>query len=294
MIINLNGKLVSGQEARISILDHGFLYGASVYETLRTYQGKPFLLYAHLARLRESAQAIYLNLPFSDSQLRDEVKKTLSAGNYPESVLRIIVTCGEGDLGYDPALCTTPSFILLVYPLVPPPREIYEQGVVLSLVSVRRNLAEALNPAVKSGNLLNPKLAWIEAHRQGAYEALMLNSKGELTECAMSNLFLVKNRVLKTPALECGVLPGVTRNLVLQIARAHSIPAEEKPLLPADLFEADEAFLTATSREIVPVVQCDKRMIGNGHPGPLTVWVHNKYRDKVIALMDQHELLRTV
>jgi branched-chain amino acid aminotransferase len=289
MIINLNGKIVPKEEARISVLDHGFLYGASVYETLRTYGGKPFLLDAHLTRLRESAQGICLNLPFSDSQIKEEVRKTLRASGNPESALRIIVTCGEGDLGYDPALCTSPSLVLLVYPLVPPPPEIYEKGVALSLVSVQRNLAGALNPVVKSGNLLNPRLAWIEANRKGAYEALMQNYKGELTECTMSNLFLVRNQALKTPAPECGILPGLTRNLVLQVARDQYINVQETSLFPDDLLEADEAFLTVTSREIVPVVRCDDRIIGTGRPGPLTVWLHERYRDKVMALMNQCE-----
>ena len=286
MIINLNGKIVSREEARISVMDHGFLYGASVYETLRTYGGKPFLLDAHLSRLRESAQGIYLCFPFSDTQIKEEVRKTLQASNYPEAVLRIVVTCGEGDLGYDPALCTAPSLILLVYPLVPPSSEIYEKGVVLSLVSVRRNLASALNPAVKSGNLLNPRLAWVEANRKGAYEALMLNYKGEITECAMSNIFLVRNGVLKTPALECGILPGLTRSLVIQVARNQFIEIQETSLFPADLFEADEAFLTVTSREIVPVVRCDDRVIGTGCPGPLTLCLRDRYREKVMALMN--------
>ena len=289
MIINLNGKMVPREEARISVLDHGFLYGASVYETLRTYGGKPFLLEAHLTRLRESAQGICLNLPFSDSRIEEEVRNTLGANNFPESVLRIIVTCGEGDLGYDPALCTSPSLVLLAYPLVPPPSEIYEKGVAVSLVSIRRNLSSALNPVVKSGNLLNPRLAWIEANRRGAYEALMRNYKGELTECAMSNLFLIKNGELKTPALESGILAGLTRNLVLQVARDQLMNVQETSLFPADLLEADEAFLTATSREIVPVVRCDEKVIGTGCPGPLTRWLHERYRDKVLTLMKRCE-----
>jgi branched-chain amino acid aminotransferase len=285
MIINLNGKIVSREEARISILDHGFLYGASVYETLRTYCGKPFLLDAHLMRLRESAQGIHLELPFSDQQIKEETLKALAAGDYPEAGLRIIVTYGEGDLGYDPALCTSPSLIILVYPLVPDPEEIHQEGVALSLVSVRRNLASALNPAVKSGNLLNPMLAWIEANRNGAYEAIMLNYRGELSECAMSNLFLIKDQVLKTPALECGILPGLTRNFVLEAARALLISVRETSLFPQDLYEADEAFLTVTSRELVPVVRCDDHVIGQGHPGPWTRRLHEKYREKVKALM---------
>ena len=289
MIINLNGKMVPREEARISVLDHGLLYGASVYETLRTYGGKPFLLDAHLARLRESARGICLSLPFSDSQLKEEVRKTLGASNNPESALRIIVTCGEGDLGYDPALCASPSLILLAYPLVPPPSEVYERGVAVSLVSIRRNLTDALNPVVKSGNLMNPRLAWIEAYRKGAYEALMCNYKGELTECAMSNLFLIKHEVLKTPAPESGILPGLTRNLVLQVARDQSMNAQETSLIPGDLLEADEAFLTATSREIVPVVRCDERVIGTGYPGPLTRWLHERYKDKVLTLMKHCE-----
>jgi branched-chain amino acid aminotransferase len=285
MLINLNGKIVPKSEAKVSIFDHGFLYGDSIYETLRTYGGKPFLLDLHLLRLQESARGIYLELPISPEQLKRELIKTLEAARYPESYGRIIVTRGEGDIGYDPKLCRSPSFIILVTQLMPPPPEIYEKGVTISLVSVRRNLASAINPAVKSGNLLNQTLAWMEAAKHEAYEALMLNYKGELAECTMSNIFLLKIRRLSTPALDCGILPGITRKLVLEIAQLNGLELRESSLSPQDLFEADEAFLTGTSREIIPVVRCDRQVIGSGAPGPITKFLHAKYKQKVEELM---------
>jgi branched-chain amino acid aminotransferase len=285
MIINLNGQIVAKDAARISIFDHGFLYGASIYETLRTYGGRIFLLNQHLKRLEQSARGIHLHLPCSLEELKLEVLKTLQAAAYPESAVRLIVTRGEGGLGYASELCGTPSFIILVFPLEPPSKDSYERGVELALVSTRRNLPEALDPAIKSGNLLNQMLAWNEAHSRDAYEALMLNFRGELAECAMCNFFLVKNQILKTPALECGILQGVTRQLVLEIARESNIKAEETILQPSDIFQADEAFLTVTSREIVPVVQCDHREIGSGFPGAMTRFLHLKYRQKVKELM---------
>ena len=286
MFVNLNGKMVSKSEAKVSIFDHGFLYGDSIYETVRTYGGKPFLLDLHLARLQESAQGIYLELPISPEQFKLELNRTLEAAQYLESYIRIIVTRGEGDIGYNPNLCGSPSFIILVNQLVPAPAELYERGVSVSLVSVRRNLASAINPAVKSGNLLNQVLAWMEAARHKDYEALMLNYKGELAECTMSNIFLLKIRRLSTPALDCGILPGITRKLVLEIAQLNGLEAKESSLSPQDLLEADEAFLTVTSREIIPVVRCDHHVIGSGVPGAATKFLHAKYKQKVEELMN--------
>jgi branched-chain amino acid aminotransferase len=283
MIVNINGKIVPASEARISIFDHGFLYGASVYETLRTYNRKLFLLATHLERLQQSAQAVRVQLPISTPQMAAEIQKTLDTAPYPEAAIRVIVTRGEGPPGYDPALCATPSYIILVSPLQPPPKEIYEKGVAIALVSVRRNLAEAIDPAIKSGNLLNQMLAWNEAHDRDAYEALMLNHAGELTECSQSNIFLVKNQVLKTPATSCGILDGVTRQLVLEIAKTSNIQALETALSPSDIYRADEAFLTMTSREIIPVVRCDNTVIGSGYPGPVTKALQLKYRQRVRA-----------
>jgi branched-chain amino acid aminotransferase len=285
MIINLNGKMVPESEAKISVLDHGFLYGASIYETLRTYGGKPFLLDSHLGRLQESARGIYLELPISIRQIRQELKRVLEVAQYPESYIRIIVTQGEGELSYDPFLCKNPNLIILVNELSPPPAEIYEKGVTVSLVSVRRNLASAINPSLKSGNLLNNMLAWVEGHNHGGYEALMLNFKGQLAECSMSNIFLVRNQTLKTPALDCGILPGITRGLVLEVAKDSCVAAQEASLYPEDFYEADEAFLTVTSREIIPVVRCDNNVIGSGVPGTVTKLLHAKYREKAKELM---------
>lgn len=289
MLINLNGQIVSKKEAKISIFDHGFLYGASIYESIRTYGGKPFLLKHHLERLEQSARGIHLIMSLSIPELKSEILKTLNAASYPEATLRLMITRGEGEIGYGPELCGPPNFIILVFPFEPPPKDLYEQGVELALVAIRRNLPEALDPAIKSGNLLNQMLAWNEAHSRDAYEALMLNFRGELAECTMCNFFLVKNQVLKTPALECGILQGVTRQLILEIARESNVRAEETILHPNDLFQADEAFLTVTSREIVPVVRCDHREIGSGFPGAMTRFLHLKYRQKVKELMTREE-----
>jgi branched-chain amino acid aminotransferase len=285
MIINLNGKIVPESEAKISVLDHGLLYGASIYETLRTYRGKPFLLDSHLGRLQESAQGIYLKLPISIRQIRKELQRTLEAARYPESYVRMIVTRGGGELSYDPSLCKNPNFIILAKELSPPPAELYDNGVTVSLVSVRRNLASAVNPSLKTGNLLSNMLAWVEGNRHGAYEALMLNVEGQLTECTMSNIFLLRNQTLMTPAIDCGILPGITRGLVLEVARESGMAALETALFPHDLYQADEAFLTVTSREIIPVVRCDSQTIGSGVPGAVTKLLHAKYRQKVEELM---------
>lgn len=285
----MNGQIVSRDEAKISIFDHGFLYGASIYESLRTYAGRPFMLKNHLERLELSAQGIHLKLPLPLAELEAEILRTVKVAAYPEAAIRIIITRGEGGMGYAPKSCGPPCRIILVFPLEPPPLDIYEQGVELALVSVRRNLPAALDPAIKSGNLLNQLLAWNEAQERGAYESLMLNYRGELTECAMCNFFLVKNQILKTPGLECGILQGITRQLILEIAHESNFKTEEAVLQPNDLFQADEAFLTVTSREIVPVVRCDQKKIGSGFPGPTTRFLHMKYRQKVKELMSKEE-----
>jgi branched-chain amino acid aminotransferase len=287
VLINLNGTLLPRSEAKISIFDHGFLYGDSIYETLRTYGGKPFLLNLHLARLEESGKAIRLQLPLSLQQLGQEINRTLEVEHYPESYVRIMITRGEGDLGYDLRLCGRPNFLIFVGPLPPAPVEIYEKGVTLSLVSVRRNLPAAINPAVKSGNLLNQALAWMEAQDASAYEALMLNYKEELAECTMSNIFFVTDRIVHTPSVECGILPGLTRRWVLEVARTQGMTVREGAFSKRDLFSADEAFLTVTSREIIPVVCCNQHVIGTGIPGPVTRRLHEGYRQKVKELMEK-------
>jgi branched-chain amino acid aminotransferase len=287
VLINLNGAILPKSEAKISILDHGFLYGDSIYETVRTYGGKPFLLNLHLERLEESGRGIHLKLPLSLPRLGLEVIKTLEAAHYLESHIRIMVTRGEGDFGYDPKLCTQPNVVIFVSPLPPPPAEIYDKGVNISLVSVRRNLSSALNPAFKSGNLLNQALAWMEGQKDGAYEALMLNYKGDLAECTMSNIFFVKDEVVQTPSLDCGILSGLTRSLVLEIARTLGMPVREGAFSERELFSADEAFLTVTSREVIPIVRCNDHLIGRGIPGPITQRLREAYRQKVRGLMEK-------
>ncbi|MEW5976582.1 MAG: aminotransferase class IV [Acidobacteriota bacterium] len=289
MIINLNGRIVPRKKATVSLFDHGFLYGFSVYETLRTYGGKPFLLEAHFERLQQSAARLALRLPFSLEEFKEELKRTLEVGAYQESQVRVIVSRGEGELGYDPASCRAPTFAILVSLLPETSVRLYQEGVEISLVSIRRNLPDALDPAIKTGNLLNQILAWSEGQSRGAYESLMLNYKGELTECTMSNIFLVKDGLLRTPALECGILAGLTRELVLQLARQNQVPSQEASLVPEDLYAASEAFLTVTSRELVPVVSCDRHRIGDGKPGPITRLLHERYRAMVERLMEDFQ-----
>jgi branched-chain amino acid aminotransferase len=288
VLINFNGTIVPKSEAKISIFDHGFLYGDSVYETIRTYGGKPFLLNLHLERLAESGAGIHLKLPLSLTQLGQEVIKTLQAAQYPESHARIMITRGEGDFGYDPKLCGRPNFLIFVSPLLMSSPEIYEKGVAISRVSVRRNLPSAINPAIKSGNLLNQALAWMEGQKDVAYEALMLNHKGDLAECTMSNIFFVKDEVVQTPSLDCGILAGLTRKLVLELARTLHVPVREGTFSEREFLSADEAFLTATSREIIPVVRCNDQVIGRGIPGPVTQCLHEAYRQRVRELMEEH------
>jgi branched-chain amino acid aminotransferase len=287
VLINFNGAIVPPSEAKISILDHGFLYGDSIYETIRTYGGKPFLLDLHLERLEESGKGIHLTLPLPRAQLGQEVIKTVGVARHHESQIRIMVTRGIGDFGYDPKLCSDPSFLIFVSPLFVPPAEIYDKGVRISLVSVRRNLPSAINPAVKSGNLLNQALAWMESQKDGAYEALMLNYKGDLAECTMSNIFFVKDKVLLTPSLDCGILGGLTRRLVLELARTLGMPVREGAFSVREFLSADEAFLTVTSREIIPVVRCNDQTIGQGIPGTITRRLHEAYRQRVCELMEK-------
>jgi branched-chain amino acid aminotransferase len=269
--VNIDGRICNEREAAVSVFDHGFLFGDGVYETLRTYDGTPFLFARHLARLRQSAERIALTLPFSDDEVLGRVSATIGAADLPgEAYVRILLTRGVGDIMYDPRACPSPTLIIIVKPFVPPPDETYQRGVKISLVSVVRNHPEALNPRIKSNNLLNNALAMQEAHKHGAFEALMLNYRGEISECAQSNFFIVRDGEVLTAPLEAGILPGITRGLVFELGEQLHLPVRETTLRYADLPLADEAFLTSTTREIAPVVMVDDLTIGTGRPGPVT------------------------
>jgi branched-chain amino acid aminotransferase len=290
-VVNINGQLVDERHATISVFDHGFLYGEGVYETLRTYNRRPFLLERHLRRLRRSAERIRLPLPWSDEQLGARMAETLAATSFDEAYIRLLVTRGPGDLTYDPRACEAPSVVIIVRRHVEPPAEAFEQGVPIILSSVIRNHPAALDPLIKSNNLLNNALAMQQAIDRGAYEALMCNHRGELAECSQSNFFLVRGGVLLTPALDCGLLEGITRNFVLELAHELGIPAQETVLLPRDLATAEEAFLTSTTREVLPVVRVDDRPIGRGRPGPISRRLLEAYRRRAREITSQPQVL---
>lgn len=283
-MVSIDGRLYPPGRARVSVFDRGFLYGDSIYEVLRTYGGRLFEVQAHLARLRRSAQLIGLTLPLSVELLRARMEDAVRASRVAEAYVRLIVTRGEGELGLDPALAVDPHVIVIARALHRPPAEVYRDGVEVTVVDVRRNLRQAIDPAAKTGNYLNSVLALRAARARGGYEALMLDAQGRVTEGSSSNVFVVlagkQGPRLLTPPLQ-GILEGVTRGVVLDLARSLGLRAVEAQLLPKDLYGATELFLTSTIREIVPVVRVDGRVVGNGLPGPVTLSLRQAFQRRV-------------
>ena len=280
-VVHVNGKILTEEHATVSVFDHGFLFGEGIYETLRTYQRRPFLLDRHLARLRHSASLMALDVPFSDEDLGRRVNETMAA--HPaldEAYIRILLTRGVGDLSYSLSATPTPSLVIIVKPFVPHPERAFTHGIPVVVVGVRRNHPDALNPMIKSNNLLNNALAMQEALRRGGQEALMLNQAGQIAECSQSNVFLVRRGEVVTPPLSAGLLPGITREYVLELAADLKIPARETQIGLDDLEAADEAFLTGTTREVTPVVTVDGRAVGDGRPGAITRRLLDAFRGK--------------
>jgi branched-chain amino acid aminotransferase len=287
--VNVNGRIFDQEHASISVFDHGFLYGEGIYETLRTYNGQPFLFDRHMRRLRNSADMLALPVPLSNDEIDTRFRDTVRAAGLGdaanrEAYIRILVTRGIGELTYDPAACPTPSIVVIVKPHVDPPRAWLEQGVRVALVGVMRNHPGSVNPLIKSNNLLNNALAMQEAFRRGAVEGVMRNYRGELAECTQSNLFIVKNGAALTPPVDAGLLAGITREFLFEVGAANGVPVREAVLRDADLLGADEAFFTSTTRELVPIVTVDEHTIGAGKPGPVTRALHNAFRAKAQAL----------
>jgi branched-chain amino acid aminotransferase len=287
--VNVNGRVSDQDHAAISVFDHGFLYGEGVYETLRTYNGQPFLFDRHMRRLRKSAGMLALTVPLADGDLDDrcrETMRTAGLGDAPgrEAYIRILVTRGIGELTYDLTACPIPSIVIIVKPHVDPPRDVFERGVKVALVSVVRNHPGSVNPLIKSNNLLNNALAMQEALHKGGFEGVMRNYKGELAECTQSNLFVVRNGVALTPPIDAGLLAGITREFLFEVGAASGIAVREAVLRDEDLLDADEAFLTSTTREAVPIVQVDDRPIGSGKPGPVTLALLDGFRRKAQEL----------
>jgi branched-chain amino acid aminotransferase len=281
-MVNINGALMPPDRAFISVFDRGFLYGDSIYEVFRTYRGRLFEVSAHLARLRRSAERIALTLPVPEAELLHQVEMTLQAASLPgDAYIRIIVTRGAGEISLDPGAAVDPAWVILVKEIKLPAPELYQKGVRVELVDVRRNSRDALDPAAKTGNYLNSVLALGQAKQRGGEEALMLNKEGHLTEGSSSNVFLVRSGKLLTPNLEAGILEGITRQLVLELARnSLKLPVEERPITADELLSADEVFLTSTLREVLPVVAVGERRIGKGEPGPVTLQLLKAFRER--------------
>ena len=287
--INVDGQLGSERDRLLSPLDQGFLFGASVYETVRTYDGVPFLVERHLKRLRESALALGIDIVESDETLTRRVYETLEDSGNAESSIRIVVSAGVGAIDYRQGSTKKPTIVVVVRPLPPFPESLYKDGATASFVSIMRAGRGNLSPRIKSSNLLNNLMALRQAHEQGAYEALMLNPKGEVCEGSMSNVFVVTDATIATPPISAGILEGITRELVVSIAREGGFELEERMLLPDELLGADEVFITASSRQVVPIVKVDEQPIADGRPGPVTQKLISLYHEKVHALMRDAE-----
>jgi branched-chain amino acid aminotransferase len=283
--VYVNGRICRADDAVIPVYDHGFVYGEGIYETLRTYGRVPFMYERHMRRLRVSAEHLALPVPFDNAALRTWIEDTMAAaGDMREAYIRVLLTRGVGELSYDLKATPAPSLVIIVKPMDEPPARVVEEGIRISLVRILRNHPGSVNPIIKSNNLLNNALAMQEAHRRGGEEGLMCNYRGELSECAQANFFIVRNGVALTPRSAAGLLEGVTRAFLFEVGREIGVEVREETLYPADLDTADEAFITSTTRELSPVVRIDDRVIGSGKPGPVTLQLLNAYRTRAMEL----------
>ena len=277
MKIYIDGKYVDEADAKISVFDHGLLYGDGIFEGIRAYNGRVFKLEEHIDRLFCSAKAILLKVPMSHSDLMAAVVSTCRANQIHDGYIRLVVTRGIGTLGLNPNRCKNPSVIVIADKIQLYPPELYQKGMEIITVPTVRNLHSALNPAIKSLNYLNNILAKIEANNAGCEEAIMLNAEGFVAECTGDNVFIIKGNQLLTPPLSAGALYGITRGVVMEIAQDAGLRVSEPNLTRYDLFNADECFLTGTGAEVVPVVKLDGRVIGSGKPGPITERLVTQY-----------------
>ena len=266
----IDGKLLNKDDAKISVYDHGLLYGDGVFEGIRVYSGKIFKLDQHLNRLWESAKTIRLAIPYTREEITNAMYQTIQANNFTDCYLRLVVTRGIGYLGLNPAKCPRPTAFVIADLIEMYPKEMYEKGMSVITASVIRNHPNAISPRVKSLNYLNNILARIEAADAGVPEAIMLNHEGNVAECTADNIFIVRAGHLYTPTTTDGILEGITRNVILELCVQLKIPATEKTLQRHDLYIADECFLTGSAAEVVPITKIDGRTIGAGHPGPIT------------------------
>ena len=279
MKIWLDGKLVDEDEAKISVFDHGLLYGDGIFEGIRIYNGRVFRLEEHVHRLFDSAKAILLKMPWTAEEICKHTCETVAANGLTDGYIRLVVTRGAGELGLNPFLCPKPSMFIIASNITLYPKEHYENGLAIITCATRRPAPAALMPQVKSLNYLNNIMAKVEAIQGGALEAVMLNEQGYVAECTGDNLFLFKNGELHTPLISDGALDGITRAVILEIADKLGITVKERSLTRYDIFIADECFLTGTAAEVIPVVSLDQRVIGEGNPGELTKKFLKEFHD---------------
>ncbi len=276
--VYISGKLVEKEQATVSVFDHGLLYGDGVFEGIRVYGRKVFRLAEHIGRLYDCAKSIRLTIPITPAEMTQAVEETVAANDIQDGYVRLMVTRGAGSLGLDIRRTANPQVIVIADTITLYPEEHYEHGLSIITASTMRNHPGALSPRIKSLNYLNNILAKIEATDAGCLEAIMLNHKGEVAECTGDNIFIVHRGVLWTPSTEAGILEGITRNAVIELAREVGIPVREAPMVRHDVYIADECFLTGTAAEVISVVKVDGREIGNGKPGPVTQDLRQRFQ----------------
>ncbi|WP_173916710.1 branched-chain-amino-acid transaminase [Halobacillus sp. Marseille-Q1614] len=276
--IYLSGEFVDKNEAVVSVYDHGFLYGDGVFEGIRVYEGNIFKLDEHLKRLYDSAKSIMLHIPYEKEELEQIIAETVRKNQLETAYIRVVVSRGTGNLGLDPASCSSPRVVVIAEALALFPKELYERGVRLASVSSRRNRPDVLPPQVKSLNYLNNILVKLEANQAGVDEALMLNDQGYVTEGSADNIFIVKNGTIYTPPVYLGALEGITRNAIIDLAQEHGYDVKQEPFTRHDVYVADEVFLTGTAAEVIAVVEVDQRQVGEGKPGAVTNHLLSEFR----------------
>jgi branched-chain amino acid aminotransferase len=281
--VYINGKLYPKEEAKVSVFDHGLLYGDGVFEGIRCYNGTVFKFSEHIDRLYDSAEAIALEIRLTRDEMKNAVLDTLKTNNLKDSYIRLIVTRGVGKLGLDPFNCEEPQVIIITDSIQLYSKELYDKGLDTIIVHTIRNHPEALNPTVKSMNYLNNILAKIECIKAGAAEGIMLNKDGYVAECTGDNIFIVKDNEIFTPPVSAGILIGITRNVVIELAKEAGMTVREEQLTQDDLYNADECFLTGTAAEIIPVANIDGRKIATGKPGRITLSLLKKYQELTSA-----------
>ena len=279
--IYLNGNIVSEEDAKISVFDHGYLYGDGVFEGIRAYNGRVFKLDEHIERLYNSAKAIMLKIPIDEEEMKESILETIRANKLQDAYIRVIISRGQGDLGLDPTKCKNPNVVIIAAAIQLYPQELYEKGLKIGTVPTRRNISEALNPRIKSLNYLNNIMAKIEAVNLGMPEAIMLTTDGYVAECTGDNIFIISDGKLYTPPIHMGILKGITRDTVMELAEKMGLEIKEEVFTRYDLFTAEECFLTGTAAEVIPVVNVDARPIGDGKPGRITSQLIDKFREHV-------------